>query len=101
MADRSCTADHDVDVAAALPIVVDCRGDASVASATSDYFNKAPIGQIFGGLGIEVEAAADWPVRHADPKRNRHLALQRGDEGRQRPTKAFGEALANIAQITG
>jgi cellobiose transport system substrate-binding protein len=74
--------------------------DPAVASATSDYFNKAPIGQIFGDSAAKLKMV---PIGPYDTQIQSAIDTDLGNvetKGAD-PTKAFSDALKNIAQITG
>ncbi len=74
--------------------------DPAVASATSDYFNKAPIGQIFGDSASKLK---QQPIGPYDTQIQSAIdtSLSNVETKGAAPAKAFSEALANIAQITG
>ena len=74
--------------------------DPAVASATSDYFNKAPIGQIFGDSASKLK---QQPIGPYDTQIQSAIdtSLSNVETKGAAPAKAFSDALANIAQITG
>jgi cellobiose transport system substrate-binding protein len=74
--------------------------DTAVASATSDYFNKAPIGQIFGDSASKLK---QQPIGPYDTQIQSDIdtSLSNVETKGEAPTKAFSEALANIAQVVG
>jgi cellobiose transport system substrate-binding protein len=74
--------------------------DPSVAAATSDYFNKAPIGQIFGASASKLK---QQPIGPYDTQIQSDIdtSLANVETKGEAPAKAFSEALANIAQVVG
>lgn len=74
--------------------------DPAVASATSDYFNKAPIGQIFGDSASKLK---QQPIGPYDTQIQSDIdtSLTNVETKGEAPAKAFNEALANIAQVVG
>ncbi|HEY0869463.1 MAG TPA: extracellular solute-binding protein, partial [Acidothermaceae bacterium] len=74
--------------------------DSSVAAATSDYFNKAPIGQIFGGSASKLKQQPIGPYDTQIQNDIDNSLLNVANKG-ETPAKAFSEALANIAQVVG
>jgi cellobiose transport system substrate-binding protein len=74
--------------------------DSSVAAATSDYFNKAPIGQIFGNSASKLK---QQPIGPYDTQIQSDIdtSLTNVETKGEAPAKAFTEALANIAQVVG
>ena len=74
--------------------------DSSVAAATSDYFNKAPIGQIFGDSASKLK---QQPIGPYDTQIQSDIdtSLTNVETKGEAPAKAFNEALANIAQVVG
>ena len=74
--------------------------DPSVASATSDYFNKAPIGQIFGDSASKLKQQPIGPYDTQIQNDIDNSLLNVANKG-ETPAKAFTEALANIAQVVG
>jgi cellobiose transport system substrate-binding protein len=74
--------------------------DPAVSSATSDYFNKAPVGQIFGESASKLKML---PIGPYDTQIQSDLDTSLGNvetKGAD-PAKAFNDALANIAQVVG
>ena len=74
--------------------------DPAVAAATSDYFNKAPIGQIFGDSASKLK---QQPIGPYDTQIQSDIdtSLTNVETKGEAPAKAFNEALANIAQVVG
>src|SRR5450432_1078830 len=74
--------------------------DPAVASATSDYFNKAPIGQIFGASASKLK---QQPIGPYDTQIQSDIdtSLANVETKGEAPAKGFSEALANIAQVVG
>jgi cellobiose transport system substrate-binding protein len=74
--------------------------DPTVATATSDYFNKAPIGQIFGDSASKLK---QQPIGPYDTQIQSDIDTSLGnvETKGEAPAKAFSEALANIAQVVG
>jgi len=74
--------------------------DPIVAAATSDYFNKAPIGQIFGDSASKLK---QQPIGPYDTQIQSAIdtSLSNVETKGAAPAKAFSDALANIAQIVG
>ncbi|MDQ1485444.1 MAG: cellobiose transport system substrate-binding protein [Actinomycetota bacterium] len=74
--------------------------DPAVAAATSDYFNKAPVGQIFGDSASKLKMV---PIGPYDTQIQSALTTALGNVETKGldPAKAFSVALKNIAQITG
>ncbi len=74
--------------------------DTAVATATSDYFNKAPIGQIFGDSASKLK---QQPIGPYDTQIQSDIdtSLSNVETKGETPAKAFSEALANIAQVVG
>ena len=74
--------------------------DPAVAAATSDYFNKAPIGQIFGDSASKLKMVPigpyDTQIQSAIDNSLGNVETKGAD-----PAKAFSDALKNVAQITG
>jgi cellobiose transport system substrate-binding protein len=74
--------------------------DPAVAAATSDYFNKAPVGQIFGDSASKLKMV---PIGPYDTQIQSAIDTSLGNvetKGAD-PAKAFSDALKNIAQVTG
>jgi cellobiose transport system substrate-binding protein len=74
--------------------------DPAVAAATSDYFNKAPVGQIFGDSASKLKML---PIGPYDTQIQSAIDTDLGNvetKGTD-PAKGFSDALKNIAQITG
>jgi cellobiose transport system substrate-binding protein len=74
--------------------------DPSVAAATSDYFNKAPIGQIFGDSASKLKQQAIGPY-DTQIQSDIDTSLANVETKGEAPAKAFTEALANISQAVG
>ena len=74
--------------------------DPAVAAATSVYFNNAPIGQIFGSSASKLK---QQPIGPYDTQIQSDIdtSLANVETKGEAPTKAFSEALANIAQVVG
>jgi len=74
--------------------------DPAVAAATSDYFNKAPIGKIFGDSASKL---VQQPIGPYDTQIQSALDTSLGnvETKHEDANKAFSEALANIAQVVG
>jgi cellobiose transport system substrate-binding protein len=74
--------------------------DPAVAAATLDYFNKAPVGQIFGDSASKLQMV---PIGPYDTQIQSDIDTSLGnvETKGEAPTKAFNEALANIAQVVG
>src|SRR5579875_293804 len=74
--------------------------DPSVANKTNDYFNNAPIGQIFGKAASELKMP---PIGPYDTDIQSALDTELGniDQNHKDPAKAWSDALAKIKQITG
>jgi cellobiose transport system substrate-binding protein len=74
--------------------------DSTVAAATSDYFNKAPIGQIFGDSASKLK---QQPIGPFDTQIQSDIdtSLTNVETKGEAPAKAFSEALANISQAVG
>jgi cellobiose transport system substrate-binding protein len=74
--------------------------DPAVAAATSVYFNNSPIGQIFGGSASKLK---QQPIGPFDTQIQSDIdtSLANVETKGETPTKAFSEALANIAQVVG
>ncbi len=74
--------------------------DPAVAAATSDYFNKAPVGQIFGasasGLKQQPIGPYDTQIQSAIDTDLGNVETKGAD-----PAAAFSDALKNVAQVTG
>jgi cellobiose transport system substrate-binding protein len=74
--------------------------DPAVAAATSAYFNNAPIGQIFGDVASKLKMPPIGPY-DTQIQNDFGTALTNVEQKGQDPTKAFGDALSQISQVTG
>jgi cellobiose transport system substrate-binding protein len=74
--------------------------DPKVASATSDYFNKAPIGKIFGDSAAKLKMT---PIGPYDTQIQQAFttALTTVETKGTSPDKAFSDALKNVKQVVG
>ncbi|MCL6538589.1 MAG: extracellular solute-binding protein [Acidothermus sp.] len=74
--------------------------DPSVKTATSDYFNNAPIGEIFGNSAANLKMP---PIGPYDTDIQTALDTELGNVEQQgkNPQQAWNDALAKIKQVTG
>jgi cellobiose transport system substrate-binding protein len=74
--------------------------DPKVSAATSDYFNKAPIGQIFGDSASKLKMV---PIGPYDTQIQNAIdtSLSNVETKGAAPAAAFSDALKNVAQVTG
>ncbi|WP_310961529.1 ABC transporter substrate-binding protein [Nocardioides terrisoli] len=83
-----------------FPSNSDAAADPAVATAKSAYFSNAPVGKIFGDIASKMSIP---PIGLYDTQIQQALTTQLTNVETKgtAPTKAFGDALAAIKQVTG
>jgi cellobiose transport system substrate-binding protein len=74
--------------------------DAKVASATSEYFNNAPIGTIFGASALKLKRTPISPYDTQIQQAFTTALLTVATNGKS-PESAWSDAMKNIKQIVG
>lgn len=82
------------------PTNMNAAKDSAVAKATNSYFNKAPVGQIFGGIAANMTippiGVDDTPIQTAFT-----TALSNIEQKGMSASDAWNQAITAVQQITG
>ncbi len=82
-----------------FPSQVDALEDPALTSATNEFFNDAPTGQILADRAKAVSVVPHKGPKYADINTAFQQAIQRVDEGKESPDAAWESFLADVDRL--